>query len=173
MSAPQANARLRSHTRRTRKSTPLHIGPVPVRAASSFGARNAPETVPRKGCSHFCVRVEVASAAVCLPHRSKSTAVRGPFRCGYAALPTAARHARERRRVMAKKHKTVATLEQKDCRWPMGDPKHAEFHFCAERSLAGRPYCELHWRMAFQPSRPREARTTVIPHVRRAAQLAV
>lgn len=70
---------------------------------------------------------------------------------------------------MAKKqNKTIATLERNDCRWPIGDPKVAEFHFCGERSLAGRPYCELHWRMAFQPSRPRAART-IIPHVPHAA----
>ena len=45
---------------------------------------------------------------------------------------------------MAKKqkHKTVATLEQHDCRWPIGYTKNADFHFCGERSLAGRPYCE-------------------------------
>ena len=67
------------------------------------------------------------------------------------------------------KQKTVATLEQHDCRWPVGDPKGAAFHFCGERSLAGRPYCELHWRMAFQPPKPREARSVVIVPARRAA----
>jgi GcrA cell cycle regulator len=79
------------------------------------------------------------------------------------------RNARAQRCVMAKKQKkSVATLERNDCRWPIGDPKDAEFQFCGERSLAGRPYCELHWRMAFQPSRPRETRS-IVPHVRHAA----
>jgi GcrA cell cycle regulator len=79
------------------------------------------------------------------------------------------RNARAPRRSMAKKQKkSVATLERNDCRWPIGDPKVAEFHFCGEQSLAGRPYCELHWRMAFQPSRPRETRS-IVPHVRHAA----
>jgi len=77
----------------------------------------------------------------------------------------------QERRVMAKKQKqkTVATLEQYDCRWPIGDPKDADFHFCGERSLARRPYCELHWRMAFQPPKSREVRSTVILPTRRAA----
>lgn len=66
------------------------------------------------------------------------------------------------------KHKTVATLERHDCRWPIGDPKNADFHFCGERSLAGRPYCEPHWRMAFQPPKSREARWPMVP-TRRAA----
>ena len=49
------------------------------------------------------------------------------------------------------KPKTVDTLERYDCRWPIGDPRQADFHFCGAPQLAGRPYCELHWRMAFQP----------------------
>jgi hypothetical protein len=76
----------------------------------------------------------------------------------------------QERCVMAKKQKqkTVVTLERHDCRWPIGDPKDADFHFCGERSLAGRPYCELHWRMAFQPPKSRDSRSVVVP-TRRAA----
>lgn len=54
-----------------------------------------------------------------------------------------------------KKLKTVATLESGDCRWPIGDPRHPEFHFCGAPRAAGRPYCAAHWQMAFQPARPR------------------
>jgi GcrA cell cycle regulator len=65
---------------------------------------------------------------------------------------------------MAKKQKqqhpkTVATLEKSDCRWPIGDPREADFHFCGAHQAPGRPYCELHWRMAFQPSRPRHVQS--------------
>ncbi len=49
--------------------------------------------------------------------------------------------------------KTMADLQAKDCRWPLGDPREQGFHFCGAPQLAGRPYCELHWRMAFQPAR--------------------
>ena len=72
---------------------------------------------------------------------------------------------------MAKKQKqkTLATLEQHECRWPIGDPKDAQFHFCGQRSLVGRPYCEAHWRMAFQPPKSREGRSTVFVPTRRAA----
>jgi len=59
----------------------------------------------------------------------------------------------------AKKPKTVANLETNDCRWPLGDPRDADFHFCGAQQIAGRPYCELHWRMSFQPSRPRHEQT--------------
>ena len=47
-----------------------------------------------------------------------------------------------------KEPKTVDTLERNDCRWPIGDPRHPDFHFCGAPQVAGRPYCDLHWRMA-------------------------
>lgn len=73
-----------------------------------------------------------------------------------------------------KKQKTVATLEAKDCRWPIGDPREEGFHFCGAAQLPGRPYCALHWQMAFMPARPRggaqaAAATPVMPPTRRAA----
>jgi GcrA cell cycle regulator len=36
-----------------------------------------------------------------------------------------------------KRPKTVDTLEMKDCRWPIGDPRHADFHFCGALQVAG------------------------------------
>ncbi|NJO34354.1 MAG: hypothetical protein HC869_15720 [Rhodospirillales bacterium] len=69
---------------------------------------------------------------------------------------------------MLKKRKTITTLERDDCRWPVGDPRSADFHFCGAKALAGRPYCELHWRMAFMPARPRTTSPNVVP-ARRAA----
>jgi hypothetical protein len=55
----------------------------------------------------------------------------------------------------AKEPKTVANLEAEDCRWPIGDPRDANFHFCGAQRISGRPYCETHWRLSFVPSRPR------------------
>jgi GcrA cell cycle regulator len=53
------------------------------------------------------------------------------------------------------KRKTLINLGKNDCRWPIGEPRHPDFHFCGAPQLPGRPYCELHWHMAFQPPRPR------------------
>lgn len=30
------------------------------------------------------------------------------------------------------------------CRWPHGDPKDQDFHFCGARSEPGRAYCDEH-----------------------------
>ena len=30
------------------------------------------------------------------------------------------------------------------CRWPFGDPKHADFHYCTDDALEAKPYCAVH-----------------------------
>lgn len=49
--------------------------------------------------------------------------------------------------------KRLVDLEACDCRWPIGDPQSADFHFCGYQKLHGSPYCEMHSQRAFQPER--------------------
>lgn len=51
--------------------------------------------------------------------------------------------------------KTMVTLLPNDCRWPIGDPQTAEFHFCGKHKKSGRSYCEFHVGRAITLSRPR------------------
>jgi GcrA cell cycle regulator len=51
--------------------------------------------------------------------------------------------------------KTLQDLTEKCCRWPIGDPQTAEFHFCNRDKMNGLPYCETHSRRAFQPPQAR------------------
>jgi len=51
--------------------------------------------------------------------------------------------------------KTIQTLTECSCRWPIGDPQTAEFHFCGKKKVMGLPYCEFHARRAFQPPQTR------------------
>jgi GcrA cell cycle regulator len=51
--------------------------------------------------------------------------------------------------------KSIATMVDCSCRWPIGDPQHADFHFCNGTKVAGLPYCEAHSRRAFQPPQAR------------------
>ena len=50
------------------------------------------------------------------------------------------------------KIKGVQLYEVKDkmCRWPIGDPKEADFRFCGCSSIAGLPYCGEHAKVAYQ-----------------------
>lgn len=47
---------------------------------------------------------------------------------------------------------TILALTERMCKWPVGDPKHQDFHFCGKPSLAGLPYCAEHAALAYQPS---------------------
>jgi len=61
--------------------------------------------------------------------------------------------------------KSIQTLTETSCRWPIGDPQHEEFHFCGKGKVMGLPYCEFHARRAFQPPQPRrrDRETFVVP----------
>jgi GcrA cell cycle regulator len=50
--------------------------------------------------------------------------------------------------------KTFVGLGPGECRWPFGD---RHFVFCARTADGGQPYCAAHSRVAYQPSRVREA----------------
>jgi GcrA cell cycle regulator len=54
-----------------------------------------------------------------------------------------------------KERKYIQTLTEVDCRWPIGDPQQADFHFCGKQKINGLPYCEVHARRAFQPPQAR------------------
>ncbi|KAB2939429.1 MAG: GcrA cell cycle regulator [Hyphomicrobium sp.] len=51
--------------------------------------------------------------------------------------------------------KTIQTLVECSCRWPIGDPQASDFHFCGKNKVPGLPYCEFHARRAFQPPQAR------------------
>jgi len=62
--------------------------------------------------------------------------------------------------------KSIQTLTEVSCRWPIGDPQHTDFHFCGRKKVTGLPYCEFHARRAFQPPQPRRRdREIVAPAV--------
>ena len=49
-------------------------------------------------------------------------------------------------------------LTEKTCKWPVGDPATPNFWFCGLPSQAGKPYCEAHVGVAFQPMSSRRDR---------------
>ncbi len=65
--------------------------------------------------------------------------------------------------------KTIQTLVECSCRWPIGDPQMADFHFCGKNKVPGLPYCEVHARRAFQPPqarrRDRDVSMPIVPAI--------
>ncbi|WP_234853886.1 GcrA family cell cycle regulator [Paracoccus everestensis] len=53
---------------------------------------------------------------------------------------------------------TLMELTERTCKWPIGDPATDKFWFCGLPSQAGKPYCDAHVSVAFQPMSSRRDR---------------
>ncbi|HVR91054.1 MAG TPA: GcrA family cell cycle regulator [Novosphingobium sp.] len=53
---------------------------------------------------------------------------------------------------------SLLELNERICRWPMGHPGEADFHFCGVKVNPGFPYCVEHCGRAYQAQLPRGAR---------------
>jgi len=52
---------------------------------------------------------------------------------------------------------TILELNDNTCRWPMGDPRDEDLHYCGRPPEAKRPYCLHHTRIAYVPLSLRQA----------------
>ncbi|KAE9630491.1 GcrA cell cycle regulator [Parasedimentitalea maritima] len=59
-----------------------------------------------------------------------------------------------------KKAKRLSLMEltERTCKWPVGDPATEDFWFCGLSVQQGKPYCEAHVGVAFQPMSARRDR---------------
>jgi GcrA cell cycle regulator len=59
-----------------------------------------------------------------------------------------------------KKAKKISLMEltERTCKWPVGDPATDDFWFCGLPVQQGKPYCEAHVGVAFQPMSARRDR---------------
>ena len=53
---------------------------------------------------------------------------------------------------------SLMELTERTCKWPIGDPATDNFYFCGLPSQPGKPYCEAHVSVAFQPMSARRDR---------------
>ncbi len=58
----------------------------------------------------------------------------------------------------ASKRISLMELTEKTCKWPVGDPATDDFWFCGLAVQQGKPYCEAHVGVAFQPMSSRRDR---------------
>jgi len=56
------------------------------------------------------------------------------------------------------KRLTLMELTERTCKWPVGDPATEDFWFCGLPVQSGKPYCEAHVGVAFQPMSSRRDR---------------
>jgi GcrA cell cycle regulator len=53
---------------------------------------------------------------------------------------------------------SLMELTERTCKWPIGDPATEDFYFCGLPVQQGKPYCEAHVGVAFQPMSSRRDR---------------
>lgn len=53
---------------------------------------------------------------------------------------------------------SLMDLTERTCKWPIGDPATEDFWFCGLAVQQGKPYCEAHVSVAFQPMSSRRDR---------------
>ena len=53
---------------------------------------------------------------------------------------------------------SLMELTERTCKWPIGDPATEDFWFCGLSVQQGKPYCEAHVGVAFQPMSSRRDR---------------
>ena len=73
---------------------------------------------------------------------SKNAVVGKAHRLGLKGRPSPIK--RHQKAVPPKKKARVfklIDLSSQTCRWPIGDPKHDNFHFCGDSIVPGKPYC--------------------------------
>jgi GcrA cell cycle regulator len=76
-----------------------------------------------------------------------------------APAPAAKQPAAARAKAPAKPQRTsLLELSDKVCKWPIGHPGEADFHFCGKMSNPGYPYCVEHCAVAYQAQLPRQQR---------------
>lgn len=76
---------------------------------------------------------------------------RAPWQWDNSIQPEGLPEAAEELFIPLEDRKSVLMLKENDCKWPIGDPQHADFHFCGHAKHQAFPYCEFHARKAYQP----------------------
>ncbi len=58
---------------------------------------------------------------------------------------------------------SLLELSASRCKWPIGDPAAEDFHFCGSEPKSGKPYCQWHYRIAYQPPKRDTRRPFIQP----------
>ena len=132
---------------------------MPVEAeAPEAPAKPAPRAEPRPGAS----RAEATAAAqpsVPPPQRKQIVPAGQPLPPQPAANEISPEALASVREIEKKARRlTLMELTERTCKWPIGDPATDDFWFCGLTSSPGKPYCDAHVGVAFQPMSSRRDR---------------
>ena len=124
--------------------------PKPAPAAEPVAARPAPAPAPTpapvSNVTTLPIRKVIIPAGQPLPPQPSANEI------SPEALATVREVEKHARKI------TLMELTERTCKWPVGDPATEDFWFCGLPSVAGKPYCEAHVGVAFQPMSARRDR---------------
>ncbi len=143
--AAPAKAEAKAKPAETAKAAP---SPKPKAEAKAEAPRPAPEPKPAAAEARPAVpaRKQIIPAGQPLPPQPSANEI----------SPEALAKVSE----VEKKAKklTLMELTERTCKWPVGDPATEDFWFCGLPVQPGKPYCEAHVGVAFQPMSARRDR---------------
>ncbi|NDV87178.1 GcrA cell cycle regulator [Aurantimonas aggregata] len=130
-SRAKAPATLQTHAAEPQPVRQVEVETVEVMMASRFvasQAASAPRAMPRS----------MGATALKIDHEEELEVLEEPRRQSGEVVPIA-------------RKLTLVQLNERTCKWPVGDPLKPDFHFCGNNSKDASPYCQYHAKMAFQP----------------------
>ena len=137
-----------SRASETPRAEPAEAKPAPAKAA--------PQSAP----ANSAARPEPAAATPVVTPMRKPIVPAGqplpPQPSANEISPEALASVRE----VEKKARKISLMEltERTCKWPIGDPATEHFWFCGLPNQPGKPYCEAHVGVAFQPMSARRDR---------------
>jgi len=150
---------------RTAGAAAKPAAPAATPAAKEAAAKPAPKSDPAPKPSSARAK-EDAPAAEPVARPSNVTPLRKPIVPAGQPLPPQPSANEISPEALAKvseveKHaKRISLMEltERTCKWPIGDPATDDFYFCGLPVQQGKPYCEAHVGVAFQPMSSRRDR---------------
>ena len=138
--------------------------PAPAAAAPKPEPKPAPEPKPEPVAARPAVERPAAAAAPAsnvtpLPIRKAIIPAGQPLPPQPSANEISPEALASVREVEKRARKlSLMELTERTCKWPIGDPATEDFWFCGLPSTPGKPYCEAHVGVAFQPMSTRRDR---------------
>ncbi|MEM1382334.1 MAG: GcrA family cell cycle regulator [Pseudomonadota bacterium] len=136
---------------------------TPVRPQASLGVAPQPSAPTPPVQETSTVRPAAQQPVAPLPPvaRHGSNGLRDPGQPRPPGLPT--QDEEEARATLVEIEKiarnlTLMELTERTCKWPIGDPTDENFRFCGLNCVPGKPYCQYHVAVAFQPMSTRRDR---------------
>jgi GcrA cell cycle regulator len=131
------------------KEKPAEAAPAPEKAAAAEAApveSKAEPEAPAAKVAPIPPRKPIIKAGQPLPPQPSANEISAEALANVKAVEKTARRL------------TLMELTERVCKWPIGDPATDDFWFCGHPVQQGKPYCEAHVAVAFQPMSSRRDR---------------